>query len=210
MFEVIPGILEKDWSKIERKIEQVLPFAKSVHIDIIDGVFAPNTTFLDPGPFKKYSSKVFLELHMMVDEPIQYLDPFFRAGFRSFIGHVERMSDQAEFIAKGQLLGEVGLALDGKTPLENIRVDLADLDNLLVMSIDAGFSHQEFVDEYAKKILSVKDKTWIPIEIDGGINDKTILEAKSFGAQRFVSNSFIFASDNPRRQYDLLLDLFKE
>ena len=53
--EIIPGILEKDWPSIEIKIQQVLPFAKAIHIDLIDGKFAPNTTFLDPAPFKKYT-----------------------------------------------------------------------------------------------------------------------------------------------------------
>ena len=59
MFEVIPGILEKQWSEIERKIEIVKPFAKSIHIDIIDGKFAPNITFLDPTPFAKYTKDIF-------------------------------------------------------------------------------------------------------------------------------------------------------
>ena len=81
MFEVIPGILEKDWSEIERKIEIVKPFISTIHIDIIDGKFAPNTTFIDPLPFKKFTlplsgQALFFELHMMVDNPIAYLKPF--------------------------------------------------------------------------------------------------------------------------------------
>ncbi|MBI2622555.1 MAG: hypothetical protein HYW64_00450 [Candidatus Levybacteria bacterium] len=120
MLEIIPGILEKDWSEIERKIELVRPFAKTIHIDILDRKFAPNTTFLDPLPFAKYTlpssgqafpssgQAPFFELHMMVEEPIQYLKPFADAGFKRFLGHIEKMSDQAEFVAQGQLLGEVG------------------------------------------------------------------------------------------------------
>ena len=131
MYEIIPGILENEWNKIERKIEIVKPFAKSIHIDIIDGKFVPDTTFLDPVPFVRYSQKLFLELHMMVENPIQYLELYAKAGFRRFIGHIEKMPDQEEFVAQGQLLGEVGLAIDGPTQINQIQVPLDDLDNIL-------------------------------------------------------------------------------
>src|SRR5690349_4941146 len=101
--EIIPAILEKDWATIEKKLEIVKPFAKTVHIDILDGKLFNNTTFMDPEPFKKYADDLFLEHHMMVEEPIQYLDEWAKAGFKRFIGHVEKMNDQAEFVAKGQL-----------------------------------------------------------------------------------------------------------
>lgn len=203
-FEILPGILEKDWDGIQRKIEIVKPFAKAIHIDILDGKFASNTTFLDPEPFKKYSQDIFFELHMMVEEPLQYLKPFADAGFKRFLGHVEKMSDQAEFVAQGQLLGEVGLAIDGDTSLDAIGVPIDDLDCLLFMSIKAGFSGQKFTQEYARKIEVLKDTTWIPIEVDGGVNDTTILQARDFGATRFVSTSFLFNAENPKSQFDIL------
>lgn len=203
--EIIPSPgPQQEWSVLQKRIELIKPFAKTIHIDILDGKFASNTTFLDPKPFKKYSSDIFFELHMMVEEPIQYLKPFADAGFKRFLGHVEKMSDQAEFVAQGQLLGEVGLAIDGETPLEAIGVPLDDLDCLLFMSIKAGFSGQKFSEEYARKMEVVKDTTWIPIEVDGGINDTTIVEARNFGATRFVSTSFLYNSQDPRKQYDYL------
>ncbi len=203
MFEIIPGILEKDWQEIERKIELVRPFAKTIHIDIIDGKFAQNTTFLNPAPFAKYTKDLFFELHMMVEEPTAYLQPWAEVGFRRFLGHVEKMSHQAEFVAQGQLLGEVGLAVDGPTGLEEINIPIDDLDTLLVMGIRSGFSGQQFVAEYVSKIEVLQDTTWIPIEVDGGINDATIVQAHSFGANRFVSTSFLF-NGNPQQQYQLL------
>lgn len=201
--DILPGILEKDWAAIEKKLEAVKGFAQAVHIDIADGKLVNNTTFLDPEPFKKYSSDLFLELHMMVEEPIQYLKPFADAGFKRFLGHVEKMSDQAEFVAQGQLLGEVGLAVDGTTDLAEINVPLDDLDALLCMGIKAGFSGQEFNSEYLQKLELLRGTTWIPIEVDGGINDKTIIEAYNLGATRFVSTSFLFAGD-PKTQYEIL------
>ncbi|OGH20012.1 MAG: hypothetical protein A3D74_01315 [Candidatus Levybacteria bacterium RIFCSPHIGHO2_02_FULL_37_13] len=210
MLEIIPGILEKEWSEIERKINLVKPFAKSVHIDIIDGKFSPSTTFLDPAPFAKYTKDLLFEVHLMVEEPINYLKTFAGAGFKRFLGHVEKMSDQAEFVAQGQLLGEVGLAIDGPTDLSAVKVSYSDLDSILIMGIKAGESGQVFVPEYLKKMeilrrqLADQNDIRIPIEIDGGINDKTITQAKNAGANRFIANSFIFNSQNPQVQYKLL------
>ncbi len=206
MFEVIPGILEKEWSEIERKIEIVKPFVKSIHVDIIDGKFAPNLTFLDPKPFSKYSQDFFLELHMMVENPIQYLKPFADAGFKRFIGQIEKMPDQAEFVAQGQLLGEVGLAVDGPTDLSAIKVPYEDLDCLLLMTIKAGESGQEFNTEYLTKIKTLRQaQGQFPVlEIDGGINGQVIIQAKNAGATRFVSTSFIFNNQNPQEQFNIL------
>jgi len=202
-YRIIPGILEKDWSVIEMKIQQVLPFAKAIHIDLIDGKFAPNTTFLDPEPFKKYTKDAFFELHMMVEEPINFLKPWADAGFQRFIGHIEKMLDQVEFVAKAQLLGEVGLAIDGPTEIEKIEVPFDDLDVILFMAIKAGASGQDLIDDYLNKVKQIKDKTLIPIEVDGGINDQTILKAKESGADRFVATSFIF-KETPQEQYKIL------
>ena len=222
MFEIIPGILEKEWVEIERKINIAKQFAKAIHIDIIDGKFAPNTTFLDPSPFAKYAKDIFFELHMMVDNPIQYLKPFADAGFKRFLGHIEKMPDQAEFVAQAQILGEVGLAVDGPTPPDAIKVPYRDLDAVLIMTIKAGFSGQKLNPEYLKKVETLRSAmqnqgdplahstgsgragSGLVIEVDGGINDQTIIAAKDAGATRFVANSFIFDNLNPKIQYEVL------
>lgn len=212
MLEIIPGILEKDWNEIERKIEIVKPFAKSVHIDIIDGKFAPNATFIDPLPFKKFTSDLLFELHMMVEDPIKYLKPFADAGFKRFLGHVEEMPSQEEFVAEAQLFGEVGLALDGPTSLDAIKVLYSDLDCILLMTIKAGESGQTLNPEYLKKIEMLKQvedarrgiQHDMKIEVDGGINDQTILTAKNAGATRFAATSFLFNSEDPNKQYQIL------
>lgn len=205
MLEIIPGILENEWSEIDRKINLVKPFAKTAHIDIIDGKFAPNTTFLDPVPFAKYSKDLLFEVHLMVENPIQYLKPFAAAGFKRFLGHIEKMSDQEEFVAQGQLLGEVGLAIDGPTDLSAIKVPYSDLDSVLIMTIKAGEAGQVFVPDYLKKVEMLRSAQHdMKIEVDGGINDKTIIQSKNAGANRFVANSFIFNSQNPQAQYELL------
>ena len=210
MFEIIPGILEKEWSAIESKIELIKPFSNTIHVDLLDGKFAPNTTFLDPKPFAKYSKEIFFEVHMMVENPLQYLKPFADAGFRRFLGHVEKMSDIAEFVAEGQLLGEVGLAIDGKTSIDTITVPLDDLDNILIMTIQAGFSGQSFMPEYLEKVKTLRGKNQLvrgelfPIEVDGGITDQTIMQARDAGANRFITTSFLFGGETPQSQYQKL------
>ncbi|MCL4353844.1 hypothetical protein M1349_00030 [Patescibacteria group bacterium] len=212
MCDIIPGILEKDWPSIEEKIHKVKDFSKTIHIDIIDGKFAPNTTFLDPKPFKKYSDKILFEVHMMVDEPINYLQSFANAGFKRFLGHIERMSDQVDFVSKAQNLGEVVLAIDGPTSIEAVKVDYQDLDGLLVMTIKAGFSGQKFMPEYLEKIKKIVKKVQdeqldpLVIEVDGGINDQTMLEAKKAGASRFITTSYLFNGE-PKKNYKKLKDL---
>jgi len=208
--EIIPGILEQNWKTIEKKIELVRPFAKSVHIDILDGIFAPNKTWMDPVPFKKYAKDFTLELHMMLDNPAQYIESFADVGFTRFIGQVEKMPDQVEFVAKAEQYGEVGLAVDSPTPIDAIKVDLEDLDFLFVMTVKAGFSNQSFLPDMLKKVKALRKKNeWIPIEVDGGINDKTIAKTKKSGATRFVSTGFIFGSDNPQEQYEHLVHKVK-
>lgn len=195
--EIIPGILEKNWKEIEKKIERVKPFVNTIHVDLIDGKFVNNTTFPDPEPFKTYTDELFFELHMMVEEPINYLESWAAAGFKRFLGHIERISSPAEFIARGQLLGEVGLAIDGPTELGGIVVSYDDLDAILIYTADqAGFSGPALNPLRLDKITKLREKTTLPIEVDGGINERTIVDAKNAGATRFVSTSFLFENQN--------------
>jgi len=206
MFEIIPspGTDNKDWAAIERKIELTRPFAKTIHIDVVDGIYAPNTTFADPAPFANLAKDFILEVHLMVDEPVKQLKKWADAGFRRFIGHIEKMSDQAEFVAEAELLGEVALALDKQSSIDDIKVPLDDLDALLVMTIQAGFSGQKFEEELLTKVKKLREKTALPIEVDGGINAETIQVAAAAGANRFVATSFIFSHEDPMKQFRLL------
>ncbi|MGH2613144.1 MAG: hypothetical protein ACRDFB_08890, partial [Rhabdochlamydiaceae bacterium] len=210
MITVLPGILEQSWEEIDKKLQQVSPFAKEIHIDLIDGKFAHTKTFFDPQPFKKYSDRTFFELHMMVDNPLQYLKPWADAGFKRFIGHVEKMSHIDEFVAEGQLLGEVGLAIDVNTSIEHIKVNLDYLDCLLVMTAHAGMSGQEFMPDCLAKVRELRKKTLIPITVDGGINKETLPQAAKAGANRFVATSALFTSGDTKKNYHLLTKLAEE
>jgi ribulose-phosphate 3-epimerase len=227
MFEIIPspGTENKDFSEIEKKIELVKPLVKTIHIDVIDGKFADNTTFADPEAFKKYTSQLpeseagwatgekglIFEVHLMVEDPIAHLQRWADAGFRRFIGQIEKMSDQEEFVARAQMLGEVVLAIDKQTPLDAIKVNLEDLDALLVMTIQAGFSGQKFEEALLDKVKEARARNeYLAIEVDGGINDETIAIAASAGANRFVATSFLFGMDTPETQFKLLQEKLQD
>lgn len=209
MIEIIPGILEKEWEEIEEKLEKIKTFAKSAHIDFIDGKFTDNTTYLEFENFKKYSEDLFLEAHLMVENPIDYLDGLSNAGFKRFIGHVEKMPDIKEFVAKGQLLGEVGLALDGPTNIDVLEnINLYDLGCILIYTSEkVGFAGPPLMPERLEKIKELREKTDIPIEADGGVKNDTIGKALGSGATRFVATSFIWNSENPKQSYEKLVNL---
>jgi len=209
MNQVIPGILEKEWEEIEKKLEAIKAFAKSAHIDIIDGKFVDNLTYLNLSSFKPFSSDLFLEAHLMVENPIEYLKPLSDAGFRRFIGHVEKMTDIAEFVAEGQILGEVGLALDGPTDINVLDdTNMDDLDCLLVYTSEkVGHAGPPLLPEKLEKIKKLREKTSIPIEADGGIKENTIRQALDAGAARFVATSYIWNFDNPKEAYEKLVNL---
>lgn len=202
--EIIPGVLEQDWESTKVKIEKVLPFAKSLHIDLLDGKFAPNTSFADPTPFAAYKDNLTLELHMMVDDPLSFVEPWAKAGVTRFIGQIEMMPDQNEFVAKAKQYGEAGLAVDSETPHDAITVSFDELDFLFAMTVKAGFSNQSFLPENLAKVREWRKKTSIPIEVDGGINDETLKLALDSGATRFVSTGFLFNKGEPKSQFDKL------
>jgi ribulose-phosphate 3-epimerase len=207
MHNVVPGILERDWQEIERKLAIIRSFSKTAHIDFLDGKFSEQSSFMDFNSFIKYKDDFFLEAHLMVENPTQYVRQLAAVGFKRFLGHIEKMADVDEFIAEGQIFGEVGLVLDIDTPVSSLSIPFDDLDVILVMAAKAGKSGQVFLPETLSKIKELRLKTQIPIEIDSGINEQTIVEAKSAGANRFVTTSFVFESPDPLNSFEKLTSL---
>lgn len=201
-FQIIPGVLEKEWSSVAKQLEIIKSFTNVVHVDLIDGKFVNNRTFSDPTPFKDYSHDLFLELHMMVVDPVKFIKPFGEAGFKRFLGHVEHMTSQREFISEAKKYGEAGLALDGPTHLSAIKLPYDELDSVLVYTSNkVGFSGPPMMEDRLDKVRHIRKLSNIPIEVDGGVNDKTILRAKEAGASRFVSTSYISSSENPSSSF---------
>ena len=208
MFEIIPspGTQDKTFEEIEKKLLAVKGIARTIHIDIIDGYFAANKTFSNPAPFAKYSKEFNLEIHLMVHDPIKHLKPWADIGAGRFIGQIEKMPDQVEFVATAQRLGEVALGIDLDTPLNHLKVPLIDLDAITIMAIAAGFSGQSFNEHAMEKVKKIAGQSEIPIEVDGGISDETIRIAKDAGATRFVTSSFLFdKGESSKNQHGILV-----
>ena len=197
MVEVIPAILEKEFSEIEKKIRLVEKFVSWVQIDIADGELVGNTVMVTPEWFGRLKTSVQLELHMMVKDPLRYVERFAANGFRRFYAHVE--GDYLdEYIAKCYQLGvEVGLAIDGPTEFEKIHGFLDNIDCVLVMAIEAGESGRPFREDTSEKIKQIREIDFeIPIAVDGAMNDVNGRKVVAVGANRIVSNSYIFSSTN--------------
>src|SRR3989338_1179528 len=210
MISVIPAILEKDFPEIKNKIEKVKGLADWVQIDIADNTLVPNSTFLDPAPFAQFSH-MNLELHMMVKNPLGYSKGFIDAGFKRLIAHVEADHIE-EFITQCEEKDvEVGLAVDGPTPIEKIKKYIEDIDVALIMAIDAGFSGRPFREDTVEKITWLHTHFFdLPIEIDGAmdeINAKKVVEA---GATRINSNSYIFNSKDVKMAIETLRTIENE
>jgi len=198
MLEVIPGILEEDLTVIKRKLLKAAPYVEWVQIDLADGILVDNETFSDPQAFSDFQLPPFRELHMMVDNPIEQVDDWAESGFTRIISQIEGLKDPEAFIeAVGLHSIEAGLALDLSTPVSVIEPYLSMLDVVLLMSVEAGYSGQEFDPKVLNKIREVREiDEIIPIEIDGGINREAAGKCAEAGATRVVSTSYIYGAEN--------------
>lgn len=203
---IVPAILENNWTDIKKKLEIASKFASTVHIDFIDGEFVDNKNYLELENFLDYKQRVNLEAHLMVNEPINFVQELYDSGFNVFVGHVEKMSDQVDFVTKAEELGGVGLALDLETPLDSIKIPLDDLDQILLMSVKAGRSGQEFNEAILPKIQRLRKRYFGKIEIDGGINMESLPKAKAAGADNFCVTSALFR-DDPKMEFEKLKSL---
>lgn len=194
MIEVIPGILEKEWEMIEERLRLVIPYTQWAQIDFADNTMVPNTTFLDFAAFTPYADKISLEAHLMVASPEKYIKAAADAGFKRLIAHVEAHDPRAFIDQIKYEHVEAGIAIDGPTEFEEVEPFLEEVDFVLVMMVEAGFSGQSFLPECVEKIKSIHSYLPdLPIEVDGGINEKTARLVKEMGATRLVSTSYLFS-----------------
>jgi ribulose-phosphate 3-epimerase len=196
--ELVPSILSADFANLASEIRQVTNAgAKMVHLDVMDGHFVPNITLGPPVvAWIRKCTEAFLDTHLMITHPEQYAEAFVKAGANNITFHIETVKDPADFIRRLRDFGvTVGVTLNPPTPVKTIEKVAVLCDMVLVMTVNPGFGAQEFMDTAAKKCRQVRDIVGpnVRIEVDGGINSKTIAIARDYGADTFVAGNAIFA-----------------
>lgn len=199
--EIIPAILTDNPQEVRELLYKADGVVKRVHIDIIDGVFADNKT-IDPAVLNNIDHSLLLDFHLMVNEPVRWVEKCVRAGGDRIIGHVEMMSSAAEFISEVAEAGlSPGLAFDLNTPIEQVeRQLLGDVDVVLVMSVAAGFGGQKFHPKALEKIAKlnrIRASEGSPFRIcdDGGITIEHLDDVRAKGADEAVVGQRIFEGD---------------
>lgn len=214
MGKIAPSILSADFSILGDEIKAVEDAgADYIHVDVMDGHFVPNITI---GPLVveavKPITKLPLDVHLMIENPDLYINDFAKAGSDIITVHAEAVNHLHRSI---QLIRDSGcspaVSLNPATPLDVIEYILDDLDMVLIMSVNPGFGGQKFIPAVLPKIEKLKEMILkrgleTDIQVDGGVNSKTIGDVSSAGANIFVAGSAIFNTDDYKEAIKVLRD----
>lgn len=213
MVEVIPAILEKEFSEVRAKIhriEQEAPSARWVQLDVMDGKFVPNVTWNNPVEFSTLTTNLSFELHLMVENPRKEIERWSTCPpIKRFFFHREAVTEE-EMVKLLVLIKEKrregGIVLNPKTSLETIRDHMAILDGVMFMGVNPGFSGQQLIGGVLNKIKALHGLyPSVPIAVDGGVNEKTAPRLISSGAARLCVASYLWKSGDAERAIEKLL-----
>lgn len=212
---IAPSVLSCDFANIQRDVEMINHSrADWFHVDVMDGVFVPNISFGFPvvSAIKKHALKP-LDVHLMIQNPDQYIAEFKKAGADVLTVHYEACTHLHRTIQQIKENGmKVGVALNPHTPVNVLETVIKDIDMVLIMSVNPGFGGQEFIEGALDKVSKVKEMILKAgsntlIEVDGGVNSETAVELLKAGADILVAGSFVFNSPDPNQTISDLKDL---
>jgi ribulose-phosphate 3-epimerase len=204
---IAPSILSADFAALGAAIAAVeRGGADLIHVDVMDGHFVPNISIGPPvvESIKKVT-RVPLDVHLMIEDPDRYIDAFAKAGASMISVHVEVLPHLHRTVHAIKALGaKAGVVLNPSTPVVALSEIAADVDFVLVMSVNPGFGGQTFIPHSESKLSEVRallDRAdnAAPIEIDGGIDMKNVARVVAAGARMIVAGSAVFHSPDPER-----------
>jgi ribulose-phosphate 3-epimerase len=203
MARIAPSILSADFACLGNDIDRITAEADLLHVDVMDGHFVPNLTIGPPvvASINRHT-ELFLDCHLMMTNPGDYLSAFAEAGADSCSVHVE-IDGVDHLITQMRSLGiGVGLAVNPETPFEAVLPYLDRIDMLLVMTVHPGFGGQHFMGEIVGKVRQARAELdrlglSVALEVDGGIDPDTVVEVARAGADTFVAGSAIFGHHDP-------------
>ncbi len=218
MRKLAPSLLSADFSNLRAEIEKMEKAgAQYLHLDIMDGHFVPNITFGAPVVKSiRPCTDMFFDVHLMISEPERYLADFAKAGADLLNVHAEACKDLKGTIQMIQDLGlKAGVTIKPATGLEAIEDVLSDVDMVLVMTVNPGFSGQKLIPEALVKMgrlaeLRSERNLNFEIEIDGGVGLNNLKDVLSYGADVIVAGSAVFGAEDSAEAARAFLDCMKE
>lgn len=203
MYQLCPSILSADFNRLGEQIKILENEGVEIlHIDVMDGDFVPSISFGMPviKSIRK-ESKMFFDVHLMVTEPERYIHDFVKCGADSITVHAEACEDLERTIELIRDTGvKVGVSIKPATPVNDISHLLSEVDMVLVMTVQPGFGGQKYMEECTEKIQELHDliqeeELDVNIQVDGGINEKTMETVMKAGANYLVAGSYVFKGD---------------
>ena len=212
MIKIAPSILSADFANLQRDIEKISA-ADYVHVDVMDGIFVPNITIGIPVvKALRPTTTLPLDVHLMIDRPVRYVEQFCDAGADIVTCHVEADTEENThealrlIHAKGK---KAGIVLKPKTPAEAALPFINEVDMILIMTVEPGFGGQSFMEDMMPKVSAVRSyinekNPSCELEVDGGVGPKTFRTCIDAGANVLVAGSAVYgAEDIPARIAEL-------